>query len=355
MHARLITRTHYQVDEPAYLRTLIGKCTSPVRSCSREAAATKLTREYATSGSINIAAAGYAVDLARATGLIGDNQLWTERGHVLAQIAASEKSAESFELTPQEIVFFLRLFMEVDGAAMVYFMSLLAAEGTLPGRGKDWNALANDLFIWTFRSYADISTDVAERIKYRQLIQNRQSRPFSGAHSGDHQCFLHLQTLFRLLLVGRESNANSRQYYSLATRDAGATELFVSRLSTVRKLEEGVQSQVWWQILDRLIPHRISESKESSERDLEQIKTKVVGIYRRITSSGVPLCPLRTLFELLQIGEFLSSLQPRDFSEQLEDLKSLQRAHPRKVHFHVDRIGRPAFVKLDASLLRETA
>ena len=32
MEPRIVTRTHYQVDEPAYLRHLILDCTSPTQS-----------------------------------------------------------------------------------------------------------------------------------------------------------------------------------------------------------------------------------------------------------------------------------------------------------------------------------
>ena len=82
---RLIKRTHYQVLEPAILTPLIRECTSPTRSSYRNAAAQRFLE---TTAGVNIAASGYAVDLARSLNLLNSNLVWTELGQLLNIVAS---------------------------------------------------------------------------------------------------------------------------------------------------------------------------------------------------------------------------------------------------------------------------
>ena len=99
MTPRLLTRTHYQVDEPAYLRVLILRCTSPIRSEYRERVAERLVDKVRELGKMNVAAAHYAIDLARATGLINANNVWTERGQLLNLINEANDTVKGIELS----------------------------------------------------------------------------------------------------------------------------------------------------------------------------------------------------------------------------------------------------------------
>jgi len=88
MMPRIITRTHYQVDEPAYLRVLIRDCSSPTQSDYPERVARRLEdRLKALQKDFNFAAAKYCVDLARGLSLITENNFWTWSAQVLRLIS----------------------------------------------------------------------------------------------------------------------------------------------------------------------------------------------------------------------------------------------------------------------------
>ena len=93
---RLINRTHYQISEPAYLTLLIRKCTSPTSSSYRDAVARRFCEVV---DGINIAASGYAVDLARSLNLLNANLVWTELAHLLNVVAPEDAPQPSEELS----------------------------------------------------------------------------------------------------------------------------------------------------------------------------------------------------------------------------------------------------------------
>ena len=85
MQPRILYRTHYQVDEPAMMSFIIRHCTSAVESNYSERVAERLSRYVSNRGrGLNVAAAGYAVDLARDLGVLSENNSWTDKGHLIA-------------------------------------------------------------------------------------------------------------------------------------------------------------------------------------------------------------------------------------------------------------------------------
>lgn len=353
MNPRLLTRTHYQVDEPAYLRVLLIRCTSPIRSEHKERVANRLTRELKALGGLNVAAAKYAIDLGRATGLLHDSNVWTERGHVLGLIASAESATRGMDLSVREKVFFLRTFLEADGAALVYFLHKLALGQLLPIETENWNAIANDLFITTYRSYGFLSTDVTDRIRLRQLIQKRLARPFSGAHSGEHQCFVHVQTMLRLGLAEKAPEGTSRVYKCAEGRGSEDVRYLAGQLPDVETLEAAVKKQRWTEYASRLYAPSVAQDTPAGNEDDDSFYEDLFDVYRKVSSNGVPMCALRTLVEAVQIEEVVRGQKVGSFDKRLDDLRRLQRRHPKKVHFHVDRAGRPAYLKLDSGLHRD--
>src|SRR5215217_1400096 len=123
MTPRLLTRTHYQINEPAYLCLLVLQCTSPTRSEYRERVAEKLVEEMRKADRrVNVDAAKYAVDLGRAIGLLNANNVWTDRGHLLSLLNDSKEFARGMELSLRERLFFFRILLDTDGAAIAYFL-----------------------------------------------------------------------------------------------------------------------------------------------------------------------------------------------------------------------------------------
>ena len=169
-------------------------CTSPVQSDFRDNVSRKLSE---SSLSINTAAAGYAVDLARALGLLHDNLVWTNLGHLLSVVHAPTRSIDDKVLSEVERYFFLRIFVEFDGAALIFFAKRVEEFGRVPRRNESWDEVAQSLFRDVYREYLSLATDPQDRVKIRRLAEHREARPYRGK-SGPHQCYLHVQTLTRL-------------------------------------------------------------------------------------------------------------------------------------------------------------
>lgn len=349
MVPRLLTRTHYQVDEPAFLRVLVLQCTSPIRSEYRERVGNRLVAEGIEG--INKGSAGYLIDLGRATGLINKNNIWTERGLLLNLLSQTGERTNRMDLTLREKVFFFRVLLDTDGAAIIYFLRELRRRKQLPENESDWNAIANDLFIWTFKSYYILTSDVTTRIRLRELIQQRKANPFSGTHSGDHQCLLHLQSLYRLGLIAKPRGDNSRIFIRASDAASAPADYLLKKLNGVEALETAVNCQKWMEFASVIFsPSSTREVHQADESD-EVFHHEIFEAYRRLGVTGIPLCPLRTLVEKVQIEEIVRGQNAQSYEARIEGLKRLQRKHPRQVHFHVDRIGRPAYLKLDRNLI----
>src|SRR6266480_4040310 len=126
MQPRLISRTHYQVDEPAILKLLVQKCSSAVRSEYAERSALCLANEMKRSGrEFNPAAGSYAIDLGRQLGLVNDNLVWAELGQVLHLVSEDSAAQWVAELSLPERLLFFRLFLEADGAALLFIARTL--------------------------------------------------------------------------------------------------------------------------------------------------------------------------------------------------------------------------------------
>ena len=259
---RLIKRTHYQVLEPAYLIPLIRKCTSPTRSTYRNVAAQRFLE---TTAEFNIAASAYAVDLARSLKLLNSNLVWTELGQLLNLVASNPYRQNSEHLSFCEKAFFLRLFLEFDGAALVYFSKKLETQLHLPGTGQTWASLAQELFLDTYEQYLQLITDPQTRTHIRQLAEKRRHAPFRG-HSGRHQSLIHINTLFRLGLVEASSTGHNRVYSAKRVADGGrfATSRLLSIAPDVASLEQIIGSQPLYQVVGAACSRCVSSGRVSA-------------------------------------------------------------------------------------------
>ena len=71
--------------------------------------------------------------------------------------------------------------------------------------------------------------------------------------------------------------------------------------------------------------------------------------YTRISSTGIAVVPLATVFDAIQIKTLLDRRHiPRAVLEDV--IIEVQRENPRDVRLHVDRAGKPAFLKLSDPL-----
>lgn len=349
MQPRIVLRTHYQVDEPAILKLLVQKCSSAVRSEYPERAALCLAKEIKQSGrEFNPAAGSYAIDLARQLRLVNDNLVWTELGQVLHLVSQDNGSQWDAELALPERLLFFRLFLEADGAAMLLIARAMREHGQLPPPGKSWCDVANEMVVSVYAEYLEHTADPADRVRIRQVIDRRRARPYKGK-SGPHQMFVHVQALHRIGLIQRE-DSNAARLYRLSDSTSALDKLLVA-LPDVMALESCVKDRGWVAVAGQVMAGQLpSESGKVALVEDEQLFEEVRSVYDSIASTGVSLCPIQSIVETLQIRSLAGGVGILGYAEVLSALERLRKQFPRDVRFHVDRAGRPAFIKLSKKL-----
>lgn len=338
---RLISRTHYQILEPAYLIPLIRECTSPIRSSYRDVVA---RRFFEKTAGLNIAASGYAVDLARSLELLNSNLVWTGLGQLVNIVATNGVREPREQLSLSEKIVFFRLFLEYDGAALIFVAKKLEAEGQFPAVGESWASLAQELFLDTYDEYLNLTTDTLLRTRIRQLAEKRRHSPFKG-HSGRHQLLIHANTLFRLGLVDSSNASSGRMYLAkhLAGRGRLATSELLKFVPDVITLEEIIQSQSLYEVVGRILGIKYSSRVIDDEEFISLVKR----VYAQVMETGVNLCSLQTICEALQIQSLVLASVPESQTRILTRLRAFQKTVPSQIRFHVDRYGNPAYLKME--------
>jgi len=356
---RVLFRTHYQVDEPAYMGLLIKRCTSPVQSAYREVVAKRLATEIRARGKpFNVAAGGYAVDLARGLEVLTDQHVWSDRGHVVGLIAGVEGDNWERELAltlPEKLLHFW-LFLEADGAALLFLARRLVDWGRLGDSESSWNTTAQEMFVSIFSDYLMIIGNTSDRVKLRSEIDRLKVKGYEGK-SGAHKAFVHLQTLHRLGLVNRASAASSRVYEWQAGGDTttGLVAL-LSAVPDVPTLETVVKNRGWVHVAAKVFGISDKNRSTANKPSNEGLGAIFATHYRRIAETNVPLVPLSTLTTATQI-HLLGGTPPivASYEELLDTMKMLQTRAPKDIRFHVDRRGQPAFVRFSDSICEALA
>ncbi|MEX2128249.1 MAG: hypothetical protein WD871_08410 [Xanthobacteraceae bacterium] len=335
MALRLITRTHYQVDEPAYLRVLIESSSSPIRSEYSERVAERLVQKLRELGcDFNLPAAKYCVDLARALKVLSENNFWTSSAHVMQLVRPSVERETSLrvELSTEEKLFWFRVFLEHDGAALLFFAREAEQRERIPGGGKDWNDTANEMAVYVYNEYLKILENIRDRAEIRRLLAKRERQPYSG-RSGEHQCFIHVNTMARVGLLEKRG----REYFK-----TDATSRLVKAVSAVGDLDALISNNRWPFIVGSVYWGELKQPGWSAS----DIMRASYEIYARVMETGVSLCPLNTIIETVQIRQLENAETPVSYDECMRMFRNANAQDSKKVRFQVDRMGRPAFIAL---------
>lgn len=348
MRPRVLYRTHYQVDEPFLMEVLVARCTSPVRSEYTERVTAGLSSEVKKHGKdFNVPAAGYAVDLARGLGIVTENNVWTERGQLVALCtrAGDASFEEECVLDASERLVHFRCFMEGDGAVLLHIARLAATTDEFPKDGN-WNAFAQRMFTAIYADYLKACADIADRLAIRREVERLKSKPFKG-NTGNHKCYVHLQTLFRLGLLDRRDVGGQRSY---RVSDVGrqSFEAVARHVPSIMALEALAEDGTWAEVAAAAF--RLGHGASLGEQEILDL---AFDAYRRIVATGVPLCALATLMDAVQIQLMCSGAALITRPALMDILTRLQKLHPSDVRFHVDRRGRPAFIKLAPSVINK--
>ena len=341
IEVRLVRRTHYQVLEPALLRSLIVRCTSPVNSDFPDRVAKRLSD---STEDLNVAAAGYAVDLAKALKLLNGNLVWGNLGHLLNVVGTSTTSGIGFELNDAERIVFFRLFLEFDGAALIFFSKKIEAQGTLPSSCERWTDIAQELFETTYSEYLQFVTEPQLRVRVRQWAEKRRRQPFRGK-SGAHQSWVHVHALRRLLIVEELHQGGARAYKASKATCGGRrpTARLLDMVPDLTALERVIGNQTYYEVAREVLGYSDSRKKLSDAEFLEN----VLSVYDRVMATGVALCPIQTLAEAIQVQAMIENRSVPQTEDIVPQLRRLQQNTPHGIRLHVDRLGYPAYIKMD--------
>lgn len=346
INPRLIGRTHYQVHEPAYLITLIQKCSSPTRSDYRNTVAARFMDQLRAAGiHMNEPAARYAVDLGRAVGLLTKNYVWTDLAHTVNILSDEINNLPSCSLSFSEQLLFFRIFLEYDGAAFIYFARRFLDREVTSISNNLWIDVSNDLFSSVFREYLNLALDIPSKIRIRHKLEQRRIKPFSGK-SGAHQVLIHLQTLYRLGLIEKgKRNKKNNYYIDEKELESGPLAIFIREVRNIQSLERIVSERNMLSIASKVYSHQLNNKVQDQNNSITT-EEEVKSIYDSVISTGVSLCPLRTLEEVIDIRRIIRGAPVLDRQGILNRLRKMQDEQPRSIRLHVDRSGNPAFLKM---------
>ena len=342
MQPRVVFRTHYQIDEPSFVGILVNECTSPTRGEYAERVAQRFASEVSrTAGRMNLAAAGYAVDLGRGLGVLNEQNVWTDLGMLVHLFSRDGHRSQGtgLRLDDVERLLYARVFLQGDGATLLFLARRSQERGALPEGDDDWNSVAKEMFVTIYAEYLKLSSTTVDRVTLRNELDRIRARGYQGK-SGPHKCFLHLQVLTRVGLLARRDRGGGRRY-ECDPRSAR----FTSTIESVAQLEQVVRERRWADVVSTTLPDVIA-----GEPSDETVHALLAHYYERVTATGVPLCSLHVLSDAVQLhGMCGGELWPSDTVKSSVLLS--QKAAPRDVRIHVDRSGAPAFVRFSDDLL----
>jgi hypothetical protein len=357
---RLLLRTHYQVEEPAYIEFLIMRCTSATEGAYAENIARRLSEQIRSRCRIrfNVAAGRYAVDLARALGLLTPTNTWTPRGHLVNLISTVDggEPEEQLALNPAERLLHFLLFLEHDGAAIVLIARYLLACGVLSHAEAVRTPFIEQMFDEILSAYLAMTSDTVERLGIRKQIERLRQNGYAEK-TRQHKLHIHMQVLYRLGLVDRVDSADGILYRlsDSADRGEGGLEVLLSEIPDVATLETRIRAQEWPTVASRVFGIQNAAPVEAGDAELDSLIPQLAALYQRVMAQGTPLCPLSSIIEGVQILALIERLWLVQYDDLLELIRKEQKEAPREIRFHVDRRGMPAYVRFSEAWLNTTA
>ena len=130
-----------------------------------------------------------------------------------------------------------------------------------------------------------------------------------------------------------------------------ALDKLLAVLPNVLALESCVSGRDWANVAAQVLADQLpSKNVGAAVIEDQRIFEGVRAVYDSITGTGVSLCSIQSIVETLQIRSLAAGSGILAYSEVLSVLERLRKQFPRDVRFHVDRAGRPAFIKLSAKV-----
>ena len=358
LRPRVILKTHSGVRRPGIFSVLVARCTSATRPADQGNVVKRLAAEFkhvsrdALKGAIlgERGAAFHVVWMAKPQqlGFLTSNLFWSWKGHVLRMLTTSDAVADTssfLELSPPEQVIYLKYYIEGDGAILIALARELVSRGSLSEEDLVRTDLIEQKLHGIWEEYLDLSTNITERVKLRQKLQ-RQGYDTSTRR---HKTYPHLIPLEDMGLVVREK-FDERDVFTPAVCDGRMPlKTMVEAFPTIKELEASIDRSEHYSILAEVMfpGHR----RLSLREDLPVLMRTTVESYRALSVSGSVIHPIDAITDLCYAQMLFRQKVLVTRRDIYDVLAKLQTQHPKEVRFHVDRMGKPAFIVVDDGLV----
>ena len=358
LRPRVILKTHSGVRRPGIFSVLVARCTSPTQPADQGTVVKRLAEEFKSVSRDSLkgatvgerGAAFHAVWMARPQqlGFLTSNLFWSWKGHVLRTLVTCNSDAGTsafLELSPAEQVIYLKYYFEGNGAILVSLARELISRGGL----AEENLVRTDLLernlevIW--KEYLDLSTNIAERVRLRQKLQGQKY----DTSTRRHKTYPHLMPLEDMGLVTRTESGEGDAFVPVVRNGRTPLQTLVEGFPSIKELEASIDQGEHCSILAGVMfpGHR----RLSLREDLAQLMHTTIESYRALSISGSVLHPIDAITDICY-ARMLSKQQVLVTRQDIDGaLAELQRQHPKEVRFHVDRLGRPAYIVIDDELV----
>ena len=358
LRPRVILKTHSGVRRPGIFSVLVARCTSATQPSDQATVAKRLAAEFkgvardtlkgATLGERG--AAFHVVWMARPQqlGFLTSNLFWSWKGHVIRALTPcdSDDDANAFlELSTEERVIYLKYYLEGDGAILMSFARELLSRGSLTEEDLVRTDLLERNLEGIWKEYLDLSTNITERVRLRQKLQRQ---PYDTS-TRRHKTYPHLIPLEDLGLVVRSESKGMDIFTPAVSNGWTPLRTMAKGFPTIKDLEVSIDRGEHCTILaEAMFPgHR----RFSQRDDLAPLLQATIEGYRALSIGGAVIHPIDAISDICYAQMLFRKqvlVTRRDIDSALAEL---QTQHPKEVRFHVDRMGRPAFVVIDDELV----
>ena len=297
-------------------------------------------------------AAMYAVWMAKPgqLGLLTDSLFWSWKGHVIRALSDCEydsDSADFLELNPEEKLIYLKYYLEASGALLLSLARELVMRGCISSADLNEKDLLDQSLFRIWEEYLSFSTNIREQVQLRQRLQRQQY----DRTTRRHKTYPHLIPLVDAGLVSRNRADGNEVFSPVVHKEVTPLEILVEAYPTVRDMEVAIENGEHTKTLASVMV--ANHRKYSQDVDSEVLLHKVIQTYQVMRSNGAVIHAIDAIADVCYAQMLLENQVLITRREIDRALYNLQMRFPQEVRFHVDRMGRPAFLLLDDELVAE--
>ena len=356
----MILKTHSGVRRPGIFTVLVTRCTSATQPAHQSNVTKRLADEFkhvsrtALKGAMvgQRGAAFHAVAMARPgqLGFLTSNLFWSWKGHAIRALnnrCDGIDTSNFLELSLAERLIYLKYYLESHGAFLVSIARALVARSHLTETDLVQTELLEKILQKIWQDYLDISTNLREQVELRQRLKRHEY----DQSTRRHKMYPILIPLEDVGLVDRTFIDGKEVFFPTVNDGRMPLKALIEAFPTIEEMERSIRREEHSSILaTALVPdHRWYSYQENSEL----LWRMVIETYRDLNLNGAVLSPINAITDVC-FARMLSEqriLLGRSAIDRI--LVELQTRFPRAVRFHVDLMGRPAFLLLDDELVAE--